>query len=153
MQYSMWFIALEQLLNSFFKLSYRTTPGEKKINLSRHMHPDTYTYACIYINLFVYVVRTTSGNRISKKKKTRGDKDDVVCFFLKKKVYRGKMKGFSASARAKYYPTQSSRKMQYSMWFIALAQAENPFFNCLTVPPLRFLYPTVLLDFTILSQI
>jgi hypothetical protein len=60
-------------------------------------------------------VRTTSGIKISKKNKTGADKDDVVCFFLKKKVYSGKMKGFDTSPRAKYYPTQSSRKMQYSM--------------------------------------
>jgi hypothetical protein len=33
------------------------------------MYPDTYTYACIYINLFVNAVRTTSGNKISKKQK------------------------------------------------------------------------------------
>jgi hypothetical protein len=38
------------------------------------------------------------------------------------------MKGFDTSPRAKYYPTQSSRKMQYSMWFIALGQVSNPFF-------------------------
>ena len=65
------------------------------------MHPDTYTYACIYIDLFVYAVRTTSGNKISKKKKTGADKDDLVFFFFKKKVYSGKIKAFSASARAK----------------------------------------------------
>jgi hypothetical protein len=66
-------------------------------------------------------VRTTSGNKISKKKKTGGDQKKNTpnrrfgVFFLKKKVYRGKMKGFSASTRAKYYPTQSSRKIQYFM--------------------------------------
>jgi hypothetical protein len=38
-------------------------------------------------------VRTTSGNKISIKKETGADKDDLVRFFLKKKVYRGKMKG------------------------------------------------------------
>jgi hypothetical protein len=69
----------------------------------------------MHIDLFVYAVRTTSGIKISTKKKTGADNDDLVCFFLKKKVYSGKMKGFSVSSRAKYYPTQSSRKMQYSM--------------------------------------
>jgi hypothetical protein len=69
----------------------------------------------MHIGLFVYAVRTTSGNKISKKKKTGADKDDSVCFFFKKKVYSGKKKGFDTSARAKYCPTQSSRKMQYSM--------------------------------------
>ena len=42
------------------------------------------------------------------------------------------MKGFNTSSRAKYWPTQSSRKIQYSMWFIALEQLMNPFFYPLT---------------------
>jgi hypothetical protein len=55
----------------------------------------------MYIHRSVRAVRTTSGNKISKKKKTGADKDDLVFFFFKKKVYSGKIKAFSASARAK----------------------------------------------------
>ena len=79
------------------------------------MHTDTYTYTYIYIDLFVYAVRTTSGNKISQKKNPWCRKGRFGALFLKKKVYSGKIRGFSASTRAKYYPTQSSRKMQYSM--------------------------------------
>jgi hypothetical protein len=38
-------------------------------------------------------VCTTSGNKISKNKKTGADKDDLLRFFWKKKIYSGKMKG------------------------------------------------------------
>jgi hypothetical protein len=45
------------------------------------------------------------------------------------------MKGFDTSDKAKYYPTQRSRKMQYSM-------CVEPFFLIvLPYPPLRFLDP------------
>jgi hypothetical protein len=42
----------------------------------------------MYIDLFVYAVRTTSGNKIPKKKKTGADTDDLVCFFLKSTFWR-----------------------------------------------------------------
>ena len=52
------------------------------------------------MDLFVYAVRTTSGNKISKKKKPGADKDDCVCFFFKKK-------GLYRENEGVHYPHQS----------------------------------------------
>jgi hypothetical protein len=96
----------------------------------------------MHIDLFVYAVRTTSGNKISKKKKLVQIRTIWCAFFKKKSLYR-ENEGVRHLLQSQILShAKLAKNAIFHVIYSSGAGVESFFLLILPYPPLRFLDPT-----------